>query len=171
MKVQLIVVAALAALSSPALAQNRPAIPAVELTPNLSLIPSIVPDDGYIPIHCTSNQSSRCAPLYNGGTQRYVKASEFALYSELTATNDGLADVRRTLTARADESAAMAATLDFVSPTNGGSNRVGAQAFKVGESSAIGASYTRVNQNFDFGVGLALSGNRYASKVGVGFSW
>jgi hypothetical protein len=75
------------------------------------------------------------------------------------------------LAERADEGASMAGALDFVAPANGAENRIGAQAFTMGDRAAVGATYTRAAGRYDFGVGIATTGHRTAGKVGMGLSW
>lgn len=147
-------------------AQTRPEVPVFGVLPGN--VAFTVPRDGLnaaAPVLCQTPVGA----LGSCGTPfpTYVSLSNFATYSELESVYSEL----QTLDRRADDAAALAGATDLIGPGEGSSNRIGMQTFTMGESTAVGASYTHRVGQFDVGAAVATTHDRAAGKVSLGFSW
>lgn len=169
---------ALCAVST-AQAQTRPVVPTYTISENQPVPGPINALSGGVLVQCRNSAGffTSCNPYGSvAPPPTFVELSQFATFSELSSLSarvDALdnGSFQEALEQRADEGAALAGAIDFVSPADGAANRIGAQAFTIGDRTAVGAAYTRAVGRFDFGVGIAASQNRTAGKIGVGFSW
>jgi len=176
-----------------AVAQNWEDAPGVVRTGPDTLGDRALNGDEYLATFCDAPVTATCGPVGVFGGNTYVRITEFAradrvtalegevgrlsaemsgLRDEILAANQNLVMAsEERLRERSDDGAALSGVLDFQMPRDGRSNRVGAQTLAFGESEALGVTYTRAVGDFDLGVGLATTGDRTMSKVGVGFSW
>ena len=66
---------------------------------------------------------------------------------------------------------AMSSALDFQSPADGETNRIGAGAATFNDQTGVGVTLTHREGAWDASVGFAASNYQHLSKVSVGFSW